>query len=63
MVADSELCLTVYPFPINPQDILNIVGEIEPDFEELVHMSSLTTLRIHYSISFTVKGSCTFLGF
>ena len=36
VVADSEL-LTVHPFPINPQDILDVGGEIEPNFEELVN--------------------------
>ena len=37
MIADNELGLTVHPFPINPQDILEVGGEMEPDFEELVH--------------------------
>ena len=37
VIADNELGLTVHPFPINPQDILDVGGEIEPDFEELVN--------------------------
>ena len=37
VIADNELGLTVHLFPINPQDILNMGGEIEPDFEELVN--------------------------
>ena len=37
MIADKELGLTVHPFPFNPQDILDVGGEIKPDFEELVN--------------------------
>ena len=37
MMADNKLGLTVNPFPINPQDSLNVGGVIEPDIEELVN--------------------------
>ena len=37
MITDNELGLTVNLFPINPEDILDVGGEIEPDFEELVN--------------------------
>ena len=36
MIVDVELGLSVHPFPLNPQDILDVGGEITPDFEELV---------------------------
>ena len=32
----SELGLTVNPFPLNPEDLLDMGGEIIPDFEEFV---------------------------
>ena len=32
----------VHPFPINPQDILDVGGEIEPDFEEFWKKHDLT---------------------
>ena len=37
MVANEELGLTVHPFPFNPQDILDVGGDLNPDFEELVN--------------------------
>ena len=37
MITDAELGLTFHPFPINPQDILDVGGVIIPDFEELVY--------------------------
>ena len=37
VIAHNELDLMVHPFPINPQDILNVGGEIEPHFEELAN--------------------------
>ena len=37
VITDNELGLTVNPFPINPEDILDMGGEIEPDFKELVN--------------------------
>ena len=33
VIAANELGLTVHPFPINPQDILDVGGEIEPDLK------------------------------
>ena len=44
VIADNELGLTVHPFPINPQEILDLGGEIEPDFEELVNSCNLIKL-------------------
>ena len=32
MVADEEVGLTVHAFTFNPQDILDVGGEIKPDF-------------------------------
>ena len=37
MIADAELGLSVHPFPLNPQDILNVGGEIIPELEDLVN--------------------------
>ena len=37
MVADEELGQTVHPLPFNPQDILDVGREINPDLEELVN--------------------------
>ena len=37
MVANEELGLTVHLFTFNPQDILDVGGEINPDFDELVN--------------------------
>ena len=34
--ANSELGLTINPFPLNSEDLLDVGGEIIPDFEELV---------------------------
>ena len=31
MITDDELGLTVHPFPFNPQDILDVGGQIKPD--------------------------------
>ena len=36
LVTNSELGLTVNLFPLNPEDLLDMGGEIIPDFEELV---------------------------
>ena len=36
LITKSELGLTVNPFPLNPDDLLDVGGEIIPDFEELV---------------------------
>ena len=36
VIADSELGLTVNPFPLNPCDLLHVGGQIIPDFEDLV---------------------------
>ena len=36
MIADSELGLTVNPFPLNPEDIIDVGGRVVPDFEERV---------------------------
>ena len=36
IIADSELGLTVNPFPLNPCDLLDVGGQIIPDFEDLV---------------------------
>ena len=36
LITNSELGLTVNPFPLNPDDLLDVGGQIIPDFEELV---------------------------
>ena len=36
MIADSELGLTINPFPLNPEDIIDVGGRVVPDFEEHV---------------------------
>ena len=36
IITDSELGLTVNPFPWNPDDLLDVRGQVIPDFEELV---------------------------
>ena len=36
IIPDSELGLTVNPFPLNPCDLLDVGGQIVPDFEDLV---------------------------
>ena len=36
IIADSDLGLTVNPFPLNPDDLLDVGGHVVPDFEELV---------------------------
>ena len=36
LITNAELGLTVNPFPLNPEDLLDLGGEIIPDFEELV---------------------------
>ena len=35
LITNSELGLTVNPLPLNPDDLLDVGGEIIPDFEEL----------------------------
>ena len=37
MIADSELGLMVNPFPLNPEDIIDVGGWVAPDFEERVN--------------------------
>ena len=37
VITDTDLGLTIYAFPLNPEDIFNVGGEIVPDFEELVN--------------------------
>ena len=37
IITNTELRLTVNPFPLNPEDLLDVGGEIIPDFEELVN--------------------------
>ena len=46
MIADKELGLTVHPFPFNPQDILDVGGEIKPDFEELVNSCNYVMVEL-----------------
>ena len=36
IITDSDLGLTVNPFPLNPDDLLDVGGHVVPDFEELV---------------------------
>ena len=36
IITDSELGLTVNPCPLNPDDLLDVGGQVIPDFEELV---------------------------
>ena len=36
IITDSDLGLTVNPFPLNPGDLLDVGGHVVPDFEELV---------------------------
>ena len=36
-IPEEELGLIVHPFPFNPQDVLDVAGEINPDFEEVVN--------------------------
>ena len=36
LITNSELRLTVNPLPLNPEDLLDVGGEIVPYFEELV---------------------------
>ena len=36
LITNVELGLTVNPFPLNPEDLLDVGGEIIPNFEELV---------------------------
>ena len=40
MITDVEFRLIVHPFPINPQEILDVCGIIVPDSEELVDFSN-----------------------
>ena len=40
IVTNLERGLTVHPFPINPQDILDVGGHVLPDFEDLVESSN-----------------------
>ena len=36
IITDSELGLTVNTLPLNPDDLLDVGGQVIPDFEELV---------------------------
>ena len=36
MITNSEIGLSVNPFPLNPADIIDVGGRVTPDFEELV---------------------------
>ena len=55
MIADSELGLTVHHFPINPQDILDVGGEKEP--EGAVNISDLLTKNHDLTIEDLSTGS------
>ena len=37
VVTNTKLGLTVNPFPLNPEDIIDLGGELVLDFEELVN--------------------------
>ena len=37
VVTNNKLGLTVNPFPLNPEDIIDLGGELVLDFEELVN--------------------------
>ena len=37
VITNTELGFTITLFPLNPEDILDVGGEIVPDFEELVN--------------------------
>ena len=36
MIADAKLRLTLNPFPLNPDDIIDAGGRVDPDFEDRV---------------------------
>ena len=41
LITNSELGLTINPFPLNLEDLLDVGGEIIPDFEDFVDSCNL----------------------
>ena len=65
MIPNSELGLTVNPFPLNLADIIDVGGRVVPDFEELADrdtvgmpLSSYQSLTITKDVEDLIEEEC-----